>query len=131
MYTATKILKIAPKSAPSLTPIPTANPANPTLHHAFTPAPPDSAASAKKHIPIVITGAPTPQHAAEKKLEFKTAASAPSRQAQLPNPICRKKHHAPRPKIISDAGAYNFENQIGPRIHCRLKVIFGTALASR
>src|SRR6267142_5937675 len=131
MNAATKKLKIAPMSAPSLTPIPTANPANPVRNHPCNPDLPMTSPSARKLIPIAITCDSTPQQAAEKKLELKTAANPPNIQAQRVRPIWWKKYHALKPSIISAIGAYNLENNTGPNSHCRANVILGTALPSR
>ena len=92
-------------SAPSVTHMPTASPANTTRSQRRGDEVSASAAKAKRSMPMVIACEATPQQAAEKKPEFNVAASPPSRQAAGVRPDWRKKHHAPRPSINRPAGA--------------------------
>src|SRR6266404_3569745 len=102
---ATHRLKIAPMSAPSTTPIPTARPAKGTRSHRRFEEVSTNAASAKKSNAKVIGCEATPQQAAVKKPEFRVAASPPRMQAIGTKPNCRKKHQAPSPSSNKANGA--------------------------
>ena len=106
-------------SAPSVTLMPTASPANTTRSQRPREEVSANAAKAKKTMPTVIACDATPQHAAEKKLEPKVAASPPKRHAAGARPDCRKKHQAPRPKSSNPTGAYSFANPTGPKRNSR------------
>jgi len=86
-------------SAPSVTLMPTASPANTTRSQRQGDEVSASAARAKKTMPTVIACPATPQQAAEKKPEFNVAASPLRKQAAGVRPDWRKKHHAPQPRI--------------------------------
>src|SRR5512133_905812 len=101
-------------SAPSVTAMPMASPARHTrIHRAFDDVS-QSAANAKKQSPTVMEWVPTPQQAAEKKLELRLAAIAPSTQARGLRDILRKHVHAPSPRKSTASGGKNLENCSGP-----------------
>src|SRR5581483_2242030 len=104
MNAATYRLKMAPTSAPSMTPIPTARPASMTRRQRPRGEVSINAASARKLIATVRTCAPNPQQAVEKKVEFNAAAIAPRKHAGEARPALRKKHHAASPSTSTEAG---------------------------
>ena len=110
---AMNTLKIAPMSAPCMTLTPTASPASAQriqrVSAGVSGVLDTTSASAKKLKPMAICCDATPQHAVEKKAEFNAAASPPSAAASGESFNCRKKAHAPRPKMNSATGARNFE----------------------
>ena len=109
---ATNTLKIAPMSAASITLTPTANPARASRVQRMSAGVSEvletTRASAKKSMPMAICCVATPQQAVAKKVEFSVAASAPSVAASGDSFSCRKKVHAPSPKMNNAMGAKNF-----------------------
>src|ERR1017187_2710620 len=101
---ATYKLKMAPTSAPSVTAMPTARPPSTTRSQGRRADGFASAARAKKIMPTVTGYDATPQHAVEKKPECRAAAKPPKMQAGGERPDCRKKHHAPQPRINRASG---------------------------
>ena len=64
--------------------------------------------SAKKSIAMAISCEASPQQASEKNVELSAAASPPKTVASGDSFNCRKKNHAPMPRIHSATGATNF-----------------------
>ena len=72
-------------------------------------------AKAKKSMPRAICCEATPQQAVAKKVELSIVANVPSMVASGESLSCRKKVHAPSPRINKAIGARNFANPTGPK----------------
>ena len=68
-------------------------------------------------MPTAICWGATPQQADAKKVEFNTAASAPSVAASGESRSCRKNVHAPRPRINNAMGGKNLAKATGDKTH--------------
>src|SRR5262245_23360991 len=96
-------LKIAPLSAPSITPNPTARPASAELSHGL-PRREFKAAKARNAEASVNDRLPSPQQVLEKKFMFKAAANAATVQRPGPNRRVRKNSQAHPPSTQSVSG---------------------------
>src|SRR5436309_963021 len=108
------MLKIAPMSNASMTPMPVAKPARVTLTHLLiAPAPEPRfsarAARARKFKPKASVCVGTPQHAVERKSEFNVVATAPRKHASGHSFHCRKQNQAHSPTNSSANGVTNLE----------------------
>src|SRR5579863_475166 len=91
-----------------MTPKPTARPASKTLNHGrFMPGTPRKPMAANI-APKPMTCDATPQHAVEKKSEFKATATPPSTHATGANLSCRKQNAAQTPAKNIENGQRSF-----------------------
>ena len=96
---------MAPMSKASITPKPTAKPARATRTQRLGEVWSAKAARARKSQPKLKGWDATPQHAVEKKSEFKVVAMPPRMQAVNDSFHCRKQSQALSPRNSSANGA--------------------------
>src|ERR1017187_4825475 len=124
------MLKMAPMSKASITPMPTAKPARATLSQRLGEVWSARAARARKSQPKLKGWDATPQQAVEKKSEFKAAAMPPRMQASGESLHCRKHSQALSPRNKSAKGAYIFEKMSLPKSMPSVAETFGDPLGA-
>ena len=112
---ATYKLKKAPKSAPSITPIPTAAPAKIALSHGYRGLRAAKAATAKNEVPRNNAHASKPHADDEKADMFNAHATPPTTCTKGAKPRQRNNVIAENPRNAKAIGTPNFAYPTGPK----------------